>query len=177
MRLLLGQSMHLCFTSWLKINSFKASLLELPEPFKNLTEWEDYHYSKVKVHLKRTYCEGRIFHCIRAGHKIDDWLQHSTVQVPAANAEETSPSEDTADGSEWLHYYWIVSFLQHFQTHLAALIFHQLLWFSLREIQCCNKALRLWVTLSKSNFVSFSELSVIPLQSRLTDERSFLKGL
>lgn len=54
------------------------------------SEKTDYYSFKVKVHFKRTCCEGRIFHSIRADHKIGDWLQHSTVQVPAANVEETS---------------------------------------------------------------------------------------
>lgn len=114
------------------------SLLRLSQ-----SEKTDYHSSKVKVHFKQTRCEGRIFHHIHADHKIGDWLQHPTMQVPAANLEETSLSEDTADGSEWWHCYCVLYFLQHFQIHLAALIFHQLLWLILRETPCCNRALRL----------------------------------
>lgn len=37
-RLLPGWSMNFCFMCWVKIDDLEATLLELPEPFKNLTE-------------------------------------------------------------------------------------------------------------------------------------------
>lgn len=62
------------------------------------SEKMEYHSSRLKAHFKWTCCDGRIFHHVHADHKIGDWLQCSTVQVLAANLEENSLTEDTADG-------------------------------------------------------------------------------